>query len=504
MKPIPKSCTVGTLLSLLLLCNGAAENSIRPQLPADVSMNESAGRGGDLIVTLRLESGEELPFLVDSGASGTSFDTSMEPKLGSPIGTMMIQSWGKHQKVNVYAAPRLYLGGAPLMKTGGGVIAYDCKYTSPDGGRPVMGVLGMDVLEHYCLQLDFAAGKIRFLDDEHADKKTWGKAFPIVPLNNKDARPAVAGNLLGLPAPHSLIDSGCTSDGWLMPQYFQQWTNQAVPPAKGEARSPTVMFGGEAYPFADVAENHVESDGIGIHFLARHLVTMDFPKRTLYLQRQSIGPLPDPRLKTTRMAALDPMIKAVIQEDVVAARSELVRIEQSNATVLEKTVARKLAATLEDEPKPSPTDVPAKIVSLPLGDARPEQAEVGWLKPSANRIPLNGQVESPLLDSGKIHATGLFAHSPSRYVYDLGGKWKTLRGEAGLHTAFQPHAFGIVFVIKTDGKEVFRSDIIRGSKQARYDIDVTGVKILELLVEKANDRNGGNWGLWLNPTLFRE
>ena len=143
------------------------------------------------------------------------------------------------------------------------------------------------------------------------------------------------------------------------------------------------------------------------------------------------------------------------------------------------------------------------MTELPLGDARPEVAQVGWLTPTANRIPLNGEILSPLLDSGEIYATGLFAHAPSRYVYDLGGKWKTLRGEAGLHTAFQDHAYGIIFVIKADGKEVFRSATIHGAEQVHYELDVTGVKKLELLVEKAVEQNGGNWGLWLDPTLLR-
>src|SRR5207245_617812 len=107
------------------------------------------------------------------------------------------------------------------------------------------------------------------------------------------------------------------------------------------------------------------------------------------LQRQSIGPLPDPSLKTTRMESLDSLIKAVIQEDVAAARSEMIRIEQSSATELTKTVARKLVATMENKPKPAPADAPPEVANLPLGDARPELAEVGWLKPAANRIPLN-------------------------------------------------------------------------------------------------------------------
>ena len=68
---------------------------------------------------------------------------------------------------------------------------------STDADRPIMGLVGIDVLEHYCIQLDFAAGKMRFLDDKKADKQKWGKPFPIVALNSRDARPAVRENLFG-------------------------------------------------------------------------------------------------------------------------------------------------------------------------------------------------------------------------------------------------------------------------------------------------------------------
>jgi hypothetical protein len=169
---------------------------------------------------------------------------------------------------------------------------------------------------------------------------------------------------------------------------------------------------------------------------------------------------------------------------------------------LEKDIARKLVGTLQSEPEQSPADAPAKTIQLPLGDAHPQVAEVGWLKPAANRIPANDEIESPFLDSGRIYATGLYAHAPSRYVFDVGGTWKRLRGEAGLHTVHQPHG-SVVFVIKTDGKEVFRSRVIRGADKASYDVDLVGVKTLDLIVEKAGSRNGGNWGLWLDPTLLR-
>ena len=73
-----------------------------------------------------------------------------------------------------------------------------------------------------------------------------------------------------------------------------------------------------------------------------------------------------------------------------------------------------------------------------------------------------------------------------------------------MHTAFQGKAFGVIFVIKTDGQEVFRSTAVRGSNHVRYDVDVKGVQTLELVVEKAGDQNGGNWALWLEPVLYRE
>jgi len=493
---------LGPFFGLMFLCSCATENAVGATLPANVPINQEAGRGGWLVVTLRLESGEELPFLVDTGTSGTFFDKSLEPKLGKPLGTTVFQSWGVKRTNSVYAAPKVYLGGVPLMMPPTGIVTDNCQEWGSAAGRPAMGMLGYDCLRHYCIQLDFAAGKMRFLDDKQADKQKWGKEFPIVALNSNDGRPAVSLNLFGAQGPHSLIDSGFLSDGWLMPQYFQQWTNRGVAPAKGEARSPNGLFGGEKYPLVSLRRIDVESDGIGLRFLARHLVTLDFPKQTMYLQRQSTRPLPDPRLKG--MEALEPIIMEVLQEDLDAARNALVKIEQSNATELEKTVARKLVATLENKPKPAPADAPPAVTQLPLGDARPELAEVGWLQPAANRIPLTEDIESPLLDSGKIYATGLFAHSPSRYVFNLGGKWNTLRGEAGLHTAFQSRALGVVYVIKTDGKEVFRSSAVRGATHAQYAVDVAGVKTLELLVENAYDHNWANWSLWLDPTLFRE
>jgi hypothetical protein len=185
------------------------------------------------------------------------------------------------------------------------------------------------------------------------------------------------------------------------------------------------------------------------------------------------------------------------------ARDNLRLLEASAASEATKAIGRELVATLTNEPKPIPAEVPANVFRLALGDASPQSSEVGWLKPASNRLPPNNEIASPFLDSGKLFATGLFAHSPSRYVFDLGGKWKRLRGEGGLQTLEQPYAAGVVFVIKGDGKEMFRSRAIRGGAKADYDLNISGVKELELIVEKATSSNGNNWALWLDPALSR-
>jgi len=288
----------GPWLSLLLLCSCATENPMPSRLPAEVPINKEAGRGGWLIVTLRLESGRKLPFIVDTGASGTLFDKSLEPILGKSLGTSVGYGWLGKTTNNVYAAPKLYLGGALLIMTSSEISTADVNSLSSFLGRPIRGILGMDVLEHYCIQLDFTARKMRFLDSERTDKQNWGKAFPIVALNAEDARPALAENLLGVQGPHSLIDSGYNSDGWLMPEYFRQWTNGTVLGTNGEARWPNGRFGGEKYPFVSLEEKPFPSDAIALRFLARHLVTLDFPNHALYLKRTSIRPLADENTAT--------------------------------------------------------------------------------------------------------------------------------------------------------------------------------------------------------------
>jgi hypothetical protein len=111
------------------------------------------------------------------------------------------------------------------------------------------------------------------------------------------------GSLLGGQGANLMVDTGLDIDGALEPRLLRE---QARRPEYGPVRQmdktrwyfSQCVWEGETYTnivVRDVA-SVVAGKGanvVGLRFLARHLVTFDFPNRTLYLQRQSNGPPPD-------------------------------------------------------------------------------------------------------------------------------------------------------------------------------------------------------------------
>lgn len=282
---LPTPLTLGIALSLLL-CSCAEMESVHGLLPADVTTNRGAGNGSWLIVMLRLESGEELPFMVDTGTADTFIDKSLEPRLGRRRGSTTFTLWNVKHSAGAYAALPLYWGSSLRIKTSSLIFSADWL-PKPRVGAAIMGVLGMDCLTHYCIQLDFEAGKLRFLDPEKANIAGLGKAFP---LTFKGGRPFIHHTgLLGGEDTYLLVDSGFDGDGGLESSLFREVHEQRLSEAKsaGSVAAPGWMFFREAVWDGVNYTNVTIGEGgnlIGLRFLARHLVTLNFPKRTMYLK----------------------------------------------------------------------------------------------------------------------------------------------------------------------------------------------------------------------------
>lgn len=321
MRTIRVLFAVGLLLSLLLLCSCAtptnpAVGSLGTSLRAETILNEDAGCGSAAIIVLRSEDGRELPFIVDTGAPMTVLDKSLEPGQGKCLGTHTLDNFGALYQGSVYAAPELYLGDTRLATDVNTIASDILSKVTADAGRPVLGILGMDCLRHYCIQFDFKAGKMRFLDSGRTEPKRLGKAFPLTFSSQGNdyvewIRPYIhCSHLVGEGEIDLLIDTGHSDDGALEPgilrREVQARTLRPVPDPN-DANEPRAaclaesVWNGERYRDLVLANgrNTRESDdgenSLGLRFLARHLVTFDFPHRTMYLKKTRTGPLVDKR-----------------------------------------------------------------------------------------------------------------------------------------------------------------------------------------------------------------
>ena len=189
---------------------------------------------------------------------------------------------------------------------------------------------------------------------------------------------------------------------------------------------------------------------------------------------------------------LRPVVQSVKRRDATAAMLELERLEKTSSdhpqVPHDIDIARSLVGSLSLQPTVPPSEIDASQVWI--SEAASKSAKVGWLRPMLNRLP-----EDPVLIriAGKTFARGLYAHAPSNYTYELGEKWDNLTGYAGLADT---HGGTVVFVIKGDGRELWRSERTSEGDLHRFEVSVTGVRELSLIVDDAGDGNGADWGVW--------
>jgi hypothetical protein len=288
MSSIRHWCIIFAAIGLLCLSSCVTPDSHRPALPDEARFDPEAGRGGLLRLKVHLADGEELGCVVDTGSPLTLFKTALAPRFGTRLGTTIGSTVRGPETNGVYRAPALYLGST-LLQTGPRVFTHDA------GADQVM--LGMDTLSHYCVQLDFAANKIRFLEPDGLDVKSLGEPFRLT--FSKDGYAVAHGHLLGVR--WWLIDTGTPLDGLMTPRDFDRaLRDERVAPCAEKLNDvelrcaffPRTALGGNTYPdlmIGTITERVWIPNILGLNFLARNLVTLNFPKRVMYLKPASGG-----------------------------------------------------------------------------------------------------------------------------------------------------------------------------------------------------------------------
>ncbi len=142
----------------------------------------------------------------------------------------------------------------------------------------------------------------------------------------------------------------------------------------------------------------------------------------------------------------------------------------------------------------------ADTKTIKLTDLTMDSMTVGWGRALRNQVFPEDSGGILLEVGGAFFESGLYAHAPARHTLRLDRGWTTFETKFGLQDG---HDGSVVFVIKGDGRELFRSRTIRDHKVRERSIPVAEIDFLELVVENAGDGNSGDWGVWLEPILRR-
>ena len=120
--------------------------------------------------------------------------------------------------------------------------------------------------------------------------------------------------------------------------------------------------------------------------------------------------------------------------------------------------------------------------------------EQGWGNPRKN-ISLESK---PLSINGVVYPRGLATHSQGYFPIDLKGSALRLLAEVGIDDDVREQApSSVIFIVYGDKKELWRSPVMRAFMPAvRLDLDLTGIKLLELVVDEAGDGNGWDHADW--------
>ena len=173
--------------------------------------------------------------------------------------------------------------------------------------------------------------------------------------------------------------------------------------------------------------------------------------------------------------------------------------------------AKKVKADQKDKPDDEATTNPPAIAlssvtnsSAFLSDVAWTDAEVGWGEVTRNHFWL-GEVDRSgvaLRLNEKVFDKGLYAHASSRYVFPLDGRWKTFTAVIGLQDGAADQGSAI-FTVRGDGRELYRSRVLRIKQVDDVKVDVSQVKELELVAEGGEGHNFNSWAVWADPKVER-
>jgi len=245
--------------------------------------------------------GKQVRLQLDTGCTRSALDLRFQAELTPSRDRIEIETPGGFSNVEGFQCPPIELGTLTVSSSGP-IFCTDFSAVRQMSGQAFDGVLGMDVLSNFIVQIDFDAGKVRFLKDLPTTE--WlGSAIPII---YGDRREPLVQVRCGDASHRLIIDTGSNST-CLEKELFDVLAKagaidvggtHSVMTASGEVGSRSGLLRELAMgPFthSDTLCDRDRLGLLGLKYLSRFHVTMDFPAKTAYFREGSRYAEADPR-----------------------------------------------------------------------------------------------------------------------------------------------------------------------------------------------------------------
>jgi hypothetical protein len=236
--------------------------------------------------------GKPCYFVLDTGAGANALNLSDFPDLkpvGNPIRSETAGGVGTFQ---MFEPPDVRVGPFSL-RDGGPVAGVDLSDFTSSCGRSIIGVIGANALKDLVLQVNFDERKFKLYRHADVPHPLWGAGFDIELVGFKPfVRQTIEGSSQAM-----LVDTGSDDNIAFPPPGFDhliagkkiQVISAPSATANGvvllrSTRVETISLFSFTFTEALCEEIDNPNCNLGLDFLERHLVTIDFPAKKLYLK----------------------------------------------------------------------------------------------------------------------------------------------------------------------------------------------------------------------------
>lgn len=266
-------------------------------------------QGRPFVVPLTVPPHGEVRFLVDTGASITVFDESLKPDGIRSIDRRRFATSGGLLEMDVYPCPSAQLGQLDLQILPGTAYA-DLAAMRAATGVEIRGVLGMDFLEHFAVEIDFDLGRLQLWNTAPDE---WAGAEPLL-LKRQQGVCYVECTLPGDHSEPFLVDTGANvstvreelfdtlqTKGQLTP-FGTSFASTAVGSIQQTKAILSRLRLGQ-FQHSNLRIDRDVTNTIGLAYLSRFRLRLDLAHDLLYLQPSARLDLPD-RTATCGMAIM--------------------------------------------------------------------------------------------------------------------------------------------------------------------------------------------------------